>query len=187
MKDFNDTEIFASKIVPLLYVGTTRCFTYDPPEPSKVRWGGEVTKLQVLLQIVIFREILLQASVLLNTSEVLNWMVFIHNKNHATLDYSNAFGGQYLSLETGWIPNGRKHVSSATLSLDLDIIQFLDVDENNCPPTPHIKDFDMDKCLAKYYAKTIKCSSPWEDASLVEQFPVCTTASQYKGEQTNIS
>ena len=59
MKDFNDTEIFASKIVPLLYVGTTRCFTYDPPEPSKVRWGGEVTKLQVLLQIVIFREILL--------------------------------------------------------------------------------------------------------------------------------
>ena len=36
--------MFASKIVPLLYVGPTRCFTYKPPEPSKVRWGGEVTQ-----------------------------------------------------------------------------------------------------------------------------------------------
>ena len=41
-EDFNDSSIFQSKIVPLLYMGTTRCFTYNAPEPSKVRWGGEV-------------------------------------------------------------------------------------------------------------------------------------------------
>ena len=40
--DFNDSAIFASKIVPLMYIDTTRCFTYNPPEPSKARWGGEV-------------------------------------------------------------------------------------------------------------------------------------------------
>ena len=113
-------------------------------------------------------------------------MVFIHNKNYATLDYSNAYGGLYLSLETGWMTNGRKHMSSVTLSLKLDMIEFLDVEQNNCPPTPDT-DFDMDKCLTRFYANRIGCSSPWEGASFISQFPLCDTASQYKGDPTNIS
>ena len=28
-------------------MGTTRCFTYNAPEPSKVRWGGEVKNMLI--------------------------------------------------------------------------------------------------------------------------------------------
>ena len=123
----------------------------------------------------------------MNTSEVLYWMVFIHNKNYVTLDYSNAYGGLYLSLDTGWMPNGRNHISSATLSLKLDMVELLDVEENNCPPTSDTKDFDMDKCLTRFYANKIGCSSPWEGSSFISEFPLCDTASQYKGNPTDMS
>ena len=109
-------------------------------------------------------------------------MVFIHNKNYATLDYSNAFGGQYLSFSTGWTSSGKKHVSTTTLSLELDIVEYLNVEENNCPPLPDTnKEFDLDRCLAQYYANNLGCMSPWESTPLITQFPICDTASQYTG------
>ena len=109
-------------------------------------------------------------------------MVFIHNKNYTTLDFSNAYGGQYLSISPGSTSSGKKHVSIATLSLELDIVEYLNVEENNCPPLPKTnKDFDLDRCLAQYYANNLGCMSPWESTALVAQFPICDTASQYTG------
>ena len=109
-------------------------------------------------------------------------MVFIHNKNYATLDFTKAYGGQYLSFSTGWTSSGKKYVSTATLSLELDIVEYLDVEENNCPSLPDTnKDFDLDRCLAQYYANKLGCSSPWESSALNGEFPICDTASQYTG------
>ena len=110
-------------------------------------------------------------------------MVFIHNKNYATLDYSNAYGGQYFSIDTGLRPNDSKHFASAAIALKLDIVDLLDVEENYCPPPPDThRDFNLEECLTKFYANKIGCSSPWEGSSFVSDFPPCHTASQYKGD-----
>ena len=124
----------------------------------------------------------MKATISLNASGIIYWMVFIHNKNYTTLDYSKAYGGQYLSFYTGWTSSGKKVVSTATLSLELDIVEYLDVEENNCPPLPDTnKDFDLDRCLAQYYADKLGCLCPWESSSVIAQFPTCDTASQYRG------
>ena len=85
------------------------------------------------------------------------------------------------------MPNGRNHISMATLALKVDEIEWLDVKENTCPPVPHTRDYDMDKCLARFYADKIGCSSPWEDTSFISLFPFCDTAYQYKGGTSNTS
>ena len=119
----------------------------------------------------------------MSTSGIHYWMVFIHNKNYATLDYSNAYGGQYFSIDTGLRPNDSKHFASAAIALKLDIVDLLDVEENYCPPPPVThRDFNLEECLTKFYANKIGCSSPWEGSSFVSDFPPCHTASQYKGD-----
>ena len=44
-EDFNDTAIFTPKIFPLMGMAITQCLTYNPPGPSKARWGGDVRKI----------------------------------------------------------------------------------------------------------------------------------------------
>ena len=43
--DYNDTAIFTPKIIPLMYMDVTQCITYNPPGPSKARWGGHVIEI----------------------------------------------------------------------------------------------------------------------------------------------
>ena len=39
-------------------------------------------------------------------------MLFMHNKNHALLDFSDAFGGTYISVPTGYKRNASSKVTT---------------------------------------------------------------------------
>ena len=47
--------------------------------------------------------IFIQASMTLDITDERSVMLFMHNKNHALLDFSDAFGGTYISVPTGMV------------------------------------------------------------------------------------
>ena len=109
-------------------------------------------------------------------------MLFIHNKDHALLDFSDAFGGTYLTVPTGWRRNASSKVQTyITYALKVEIFNKIETEENVCQEMPQGEAFDMERCLAGFYARVINCTSPWEKDLDSTETPRCNTTSQYKG------
>ena len=63
----------------------------------------------------------------------------------------------------------------------MKIINKIEMEENVCQEMADGEVFDMERCLAGYYARQINCSSPWEKNLESFKFPQCNTSIQYKG------
>ena len=75
-----------------------------------------------------------QAQITLNVTDVRSVMLFMHNKDHALLDFSDAFGGTYLSVPTVWrrdAPNSRVK-TYITFALKVEIFNKIETEENVC-------------------------------------------------------
>ena len=125
---------------------------------------------------------LFQAQITLNSSAN-GWMIFLHNKNHAFLDFTKGFGGDYCFVNSPHVSNSQMKTRTwLTFSLSMDISKKIRKETGNvCINTPEGQLFDMDACLAEFYAGNMSCAIPWEDNSNIPQIPLCETADQYKG------
>ena len=61
------------------------------------------------------------------------------------------------------------------------MINKIEIEENVCQDMPDGEVFDMEQCLAGFYARNISCSSPWEKNLESFNYPRCNTSTQYKG------
>ena len=124
-----------------------------------------------------------QAKIMLNSTEVKGWIIFLHNKNHAFLDFTKGYGGAYSTVNSERMAKSTMKMETwVTFSLSMDITKSLTTERSHhCINTPEGELFDMDACLAKFYARNLTCTSPWEDNSNIDHIPLCETANQYKG------
>ena len=113
-------------------------------------------------------------------------MLFVHNKDHALFDLSDALGGTYLSVQTAWRSDAPKAKTFVTYSLKLEIIKKIPTEENVCQEMPNENLFDMEQCLARFYALTNKCASPWEKKVQLPGITPCNTSTQFKGIHTEL-
>ena len=63
----------------------------------------------------------------------------------------------------------------------MEIFNKIETEENVCQKMAEGETFDMDHCLARFYARTINCTSPWEKDLESTDFLQCNTSTQYKG------
>ena len=99
--------------------------------------------------------------------------MFLHNKNHAILDDAEGFGSTFLSFSTIDLEDGETRTGiGITVALSLRIVKKEeDETSNHCQNLPDGESFDLDYCLAEFYAKSIKCLSPWENYSSPDYAP----------------
>ena len=63
----------------------------------------------------------------------------------------------------------------------MKMINKIGMEDNVCQEMADGEVFDMEQCLAGYYARQINCSSLWEKDLESFKYSRCNTSTQYKG------
>lgn len=111
------------------------------------------------------------------------WEAFIHNNGYFIGDWGNSYGGTFLDISTNWRPDTEKHSRAIAVSLSLDIVTSLEDGDKHCKNVPKDEEYNMGRCLSKFFGNKIGCSipTPFQGNSIPSELQLCHTAPQYEG------
>jgi len=174
--DVDPNVMLNTSILYPTIVGSKICRTYEPPAKTEMR--ADPVAWPAL-------------TISLNSSEIITYVIYIHDKTMTTADYGGLYGGTFLYRPTLWQPNVTGSPFVEVYHIYKTEMDLLDVDEEpcHCPRSEECSEFeaniDFGSCIRDAVEEKINCTIP-DMASGVPVArvgkggkPLCSTPEQF--------